>query len=82
MKKSELRQIIKEEITSYEYLHFIDDINRETEAWAEVEGKFVKIYLDGPNDIKKIKKIAQKYSTTFKRVPSEEDVMMYRNMNP
>lgn len=69
MKKLELRQIIKEEITSYEYLHFIDDINRETEAWAEVEGKFIKIYLDGPNDIKKIKKIAQKYINHFHTSP-------------
>lgn len=86
MKKSELKQLIKEEIkkalNENIYTSFKKDFdNIITYASASLEDNIITIYLDNePNKEKNIinKLIRDKYSNSIKKLRSELDVMKFK----
>ena len=86
MKKSELKQLIKEEIKKVLneniYTSFKKDFdNIITYASASLEDNIITIYLDNePNKEKNIinKLIRDKYSNSIKKLRSELDVMKFK----
>ena len=90
MNKSQLKEIIREEIkslleTKNTFKSFKKDFdNVITHASAYLEGNKIKIYLDtNPNEEKNIinKLIRTKYSDKLKKAKSEDDVMVFKINN-
>jgi hypothetical protein len=90
MNKSQLKEIIREEIkslleTKNTFKSFKKDFdNVITHASAYLEGDKIKIYLDtNPNEEKNIinKLIRTKYSDKLKKAKSEDDVMVFKINN-
>jgi hypothetical protein len=86
MKKSELRQIIKEEISKVlnedTFESFKKDFDQVIKyAGISLDGNIITIYLDDePNKEKNIinKLVREKYIDSLKKIPSEDDVMKFK----
>jgi hypothetical protein len=88
MKKSELKQIIKEEISRVLKESIINDFKKDVEeagakyAYISSDGdNRIKIYLDNePNKEKNIinKVVRNKYIDKLTKIRSEEDIMIFK----
>ena len=84
MRKSELQQIIREEISKVlnedTYSSFKKDFDNIVKfASVSLDNSMIKIYLDNdPNKEKNLinKLIRDKYADSLKKMPSEPDVML------
>ena len=86
MRKSELQQIIREEISKVlnedTYSSFKKDFDNIVKfASVSLDNSMIKIYLDNdPNKEKNLinKLIRDKYADSLKKMPSEPDVMLFK----
>ena len=88
MRKSELQQIIREEISKVlnedTYSSFKKDFDNIVKfASVSLDNSMIKIYLDNdPNKEKNLinKLIRDKYADSLKKMPSEPDVMLFKRL--